>query len=107
MFGRYLSWQVLKQPTNVGTCTYKHMHSQTIVRQTRIYTVSGTRTHTFYGSMHIARELPAVGDLSENRTPPVPLSSPYEPRANLRPTGATSFYSLLLCLMAACLLFTL
>lgn len=58
-------------------------------------TRSGTRTHAFYSSALIARELPAVGDLWGNRTPPVPLSSPHEPKETLRPTGATSIYSLI------------
>lgn len=91
---RYLSWQVLKQPPNAATCSYKHTRSQTNVTQTRIYTLPGPRTHTLYGSVLIARDLPAVRDLWENRTPPVPLSSPHKPREALRPTGATSFYSL-------------
>lgn len=75
----------------------------------RTHTVSGTHTHThtFCGSMRIARELPAVRDLWGNRTPPVPLSSPREPRETLSPTGASASYSLIPRLMAACPLFSL
>lgn len=68
-------------------------------------TLPATRTHTFYSSVLPARELPAVGDLWENRTPPVPLSSPHAPREGLCPTGATSIYSLIPGLIGACLLF--
>lgn len=67
-------------------------------------TLPATRTHTFYSSALPARELPAVGDLWENRTPPVPLSSPHSPREGLCPTGATSIYSLIPGLIEACLL---
>lgn len=71
-----------------------HKHASTKPRD--------THTHIFCGSVLVARELPAVGDLWENRTPPVPLSSPHKPRETLRPTAATSFYPLILRLMAAC-----
>lgn len=83
-----------------------HTHTLKCHTNTHI-TLSGTRTHTFYGSALKARELPAVGDLWENRIPPVPLSSPLAPRERLCPTGATSIYSLIRCLIGACLLFSI
>ena len=91
---------------HVAINTHAHTHTNKCHTNTHI-TLWGTHTHAFYGSTLIARELPAVGDLWENRTPPVPLSSPHEPRETLRPTGATSIYSLIPSLIAACPLFSI
>lgn len=55
--GRYLSWQVLKQPPNAGTCSYKHTRTHKQMCAKTHITLSETRTHTFYGSMLIAKRV--------------------------------------------------
>lgn len=60
-------------------------HALTNTCHTNMHSLSATHTHTdtFYCSLLIARELPAVRDLRENTTPPVPLSFPHNQRETL------------------------
>lgn len=97
---------MLAKAQSATECSHTYTHRNKCHPNVHI-TLPATRTHTFYSSVLPARELPAVGDLWENRTPPVPLSSPHAPREGLCPTGATSIYSLIPGLIGACLLFFL
>lgn len=88
-------------------CSYKHTRSQTNVTQTRISQSQG-HAHIHSVAACIQPESCQLsGDLWENRTPPVPLSSAHEPREALRPTGATSIFSLIPSLIAARPLFSI
>lgn len=73
---RHLSCQVFKQPPNADTCSYKHTRTYKQMSHKHAYTHSQRHAHSVYGNVLIARELPAVWDLWENRAPPVPLIFP-------------------------------
>lgn len=93
---REISW--LASSETAGTCSYKHTQTHHKKRHTNTYSaLSGTRTHTFYGSMRI--ESCQLSERTDHHL------SPYLPLKSQERVSVQLVYSLILCLMAACPLF--